>query len=500
MIRSVIRTCPLCESTCGLELTFSGERLTDIRGDRLDVFSGGYLCPKGTTLGQLHSDPDRLRAPLVRQRGRFVEASWDEAFERVWQLFEPVLRDGGPEATAIYQGNPVAHTMSLTLYPSVVVRALRTTKIFTASTVDSRPRDLSSALVFGERFSCPIPDVDRTDFLLVLGANPAVSNGSLATAPNWPGRLKALTGRGGTLVVVDPRRTRTAELATEHLAVRPGGDAALLLGMLQVIFADRLVRLGRADGLVTRLDQVRELVAPFTPERVAGRTGLDPATVRRVARAFAGARTACAYGRMGTTTGPHGTVTTWLIDLLNILTGNLDSPGGAMFTRPAAKWASNARGGPRYGKPLRLHRYRSRVRGAGETLGELPVNCLAEEIDTPGEGQIRALVTVAGNPVVSAPDVARLDRALAGLDAMVAVDCFVNETTRHADVILPPPSVLERPHYDFAMMQYAVRNVANYSPAPLDPPPGQPHEWELLCRLAGALRGEPDADPNAEDE
>ncbi len=496
-----IRTCPLCESTCGLVLTFKDGKVVDTRGDEEDVFSKGYLCPKGATLALHHSDPDLLRAPVIKRDGEFVEVSWDEAFAEVQRLFVPLMDRLGRDAVAVYQGNPVAHTMSLTLYPPVVVRALKTKMLFTSTTTDSRPRDISSALVFGERFNCPIPDVDRTDYMLMIGANPAVSNGSLATAPNWRGRLKALTERGGTFVVVDPRRTKTVEIASEYLAIRPGTDALMLLAMLHVLFDEELVDLGLAADFAVGLEDVRKLTEEFTPEAVAIQTGLDPARIRTIARDFATAQAACAYGRMGSTTGPRGTVTTWLIDLLNLLTGNIDKPGGAMFTNPAARWASNVRGGPRYGKPVELHRFRSRVRGAGETLGELPVNTLAEEIDTPGEGQIRGLVTIAGNPVVSAPDAARLDAAMEGLEAMVSVDCYINETTRHADVILPPPSALERPHYDFAMMQYATRNVANYSPALLPVPPNQMHEWEVLCRLAAVLQGDPvDTDPRTFDD
>jgi anaerobic selenocysteine-containing dehydrogenase len=342
--------------------------------------------------------------------------------------------------------------------------------------------------MFGGGLTVPVPDVDRTDYLLMLGANPFASNGSLATAPDWPGRIEALIARGGKLVVVDPRRSRTAEAATEHVAVKPGADAFLLMAMVNVLGAEGLVDPGPNGEYLAGVDEVLAVAAPFTPEATAPVTGVDADTVRRLARELAAAPTACVYGRIGTTTAEFGTITSWLVDVLNALTGNLDRPGGAMFTKAAAG-SSNTRGTPRYGRGVRLHRRRSRVRGAPETLGELPVACLAEEIDTPGEGQVRALVTVAGNPVVSTPNAGRLDAALAGLDFYVAVDPYVNETTRHADVILPPPTALQKSHYDLALLQLALRNVTNYSPPVLPRPEGQPDEWELLARLALVFQG-----------
>jgi anaerobic selenocysteine-containing dehydrogenase len=345
-----------------------------------------------------------------------------------------------------------------------------------------------------------VPDVDRTDFLLMLGANPYASNGSLATAPDWPGRIEALLERGGRLVVVDPRRTQTAEVASQHLAIRPGTDPLLLMALVNVLAADGLIGLDRLEPHVTGVDQVVGLAEPFTPEAVASATGLDPEEIRGLAHDLAAAPSACVYGRIGTTTAEFGTLTSWLVDVLNVLTGNLDRPGGAMFATAAAG-AANTRGTPRYGRGIKLHRRRSRVRGLGETMGELPAACLAEEIDTPGEGQIRAMVVVGGNPVLSTPNAGRLDAALAGLEFMVAVDPYVNETTRHADVILPVPTALQRPHYDLALLQLAVRNVANYSPAVLPLDEGQPDEWQVLARLALVVQGfGADADPALVDD
>ena len=464
---TVPRTCPLCEAGCGLAVTVRDGAVTRIRGDLLDVFSRGFLCPKGSTLKQLHDDPDRLRTPLIKRDGRFEPASWPEAWRAIAEGFERVIDTHGRGSIGAYVGNPNAHNLGALLYNRVFLKGLGSPHVYSASTVDQRPKEISSGLLFGNALTTPVPDVDRTDHLLILGANPYASNGSFATAPDWPGRIEALIARGGRLVVVDPRRTRTAEEASEHVRIRPGTDPYLLAAMVQVLFADGLVDLGTVAPHVAGLELLEQTVAPFTPERVAARTGVDAATTRRLAHELAAAPSAAVYARIGTTTSPFGTVTSWLVDVLNTCTGNLDRPGGAMFTTAAAG-ASNTRGAPRTGRGIRLGRRTSRVRGLPETFGELPVVCLAEEIEEPGEGQIRAMITVAGNPVLSTPDSARLDAALGTLDFMVSVDIYLNETTRHADVILPAPSALQKSHYDVALLQLAVRNVANYS-APILP-------------------------------
>jgi anaerobic selenocysteine-containing dehydrogenase len=493
--RTAFRTCPLCEAGCGLEIGLApagnghgGERVTRIRGDREDVFSHGFICPKGSTLKQLHEDPDWLRRPLVKRDGAFVEVGWDEAFAEVEARLLPIVEEHGRDAAAIYVGNPNAHALAGLLYLRPLIRALGTTNVYSASTVDQRPKEISSALMFGGALTVPVPDVDRTDFLLMLGANPYESNGSLATAPDWPGRLEALIERGGTLVVVDPRRTKTAAVATRHVAIRPGADPFLLMALVNVLADEGLVDTGAAGEYLAGVDEVLAVAEPFTPEAVAEVTGVDAATIRSLARDLAAAPTACVYGRIGTTTALYGTLTSWLVDVLNALTGNLDRSGGAMFTTAAAG-AANTRGTPRVGRGIKLGRRRSRVRGLPESLGELPVACLAEEIDTPGEGQIRALVTVAGNPVLSTPNAARLDAALATLDFFVAVDPYVNETTRHADVILPVPTSLQKGHYDLALLQLGLRNVANYSPPVLPLDEGQLDEWRILARLALVAQG-----------
>lgn len=491
--RTALRTCPLCEAGCGLEITLrptdgGGEEVVRIRGDQADVFSHGYICPKGSTLKQLHEDPDRIRRPLVKRDGVFVETSWEEALAEIERRLLPILERDGRDACAVYVGNPNAHNLAGLLYNRALLRALGSTNVFSASTVDQRPKEISAALMFGGGLNIPVPDVDRTDFLFMLGANPYASNGSLATAPDWPGRLERLVERGGSLVVVDPRRSRTAETATEWVAIRPGADAYLLMAMVQVITSEGLSDLGGLADLVTGLDEVIEVARPFTPELVADACGIAADDIRRLARSLATAPTACVYGRIGTTTAEFGTLASWLVDVLNVLTGNLDRPGGAMFTTAAAG-ASNTRGKPRYGRETRLHRRTSRVRGLPETMGELPVVALAEEIDTPGPGQVRAMLTVAGNPVLSTPNSGRLDAALASLDFMVSVDIYVNETTRHADVILPAPSALQKSHYDVALLQLALHDVANYSEPILPLEEGQLDEWQVLARLALVLQG-----------
>jgi anaerobic selenocysteine-containing dehydrogenase len=505
MARTAFRTCPLCEAGCGLEITLEdrpggGEEVVRIRGDRDDVFSHGYICPKGSTLKQLHEDPDRLRRPLVKRDGVHVEVSWDEAFAEIEARLLPVLAEHGRDACAAYLGNPSAHNLGALLYGRAVLRALGSRNLYSASTVDQRPKEISSALMFGGALNVPVPDVDRTDHLLMLGANPFASNGSLATAPDWPGRLERLVERGGRLVVVDPRRSRTAEMASEWVPIRPGADAYLLMAMVQVLIAEDLVDLGTCADLVTGLDAVVGACAPYTPEAVSAACGLPADDIRRLARELAAAGSACVYGRIGTTTAEFGTITSWLVDVLNILTGNLDQPGGAMFTTPASG-SANTRGKPRFGKGITLHRHTSRVRSLPETMGELPVVALAEEIDTPGPGQIRALITMSGNPVLSTPDAGRLDAALEQLECMVSVDIYLNETTRHADVILPAPSALQKSHYDLALLQLALRNVANYSEPVLPLDDGQLDEWEVLCRLALVLQGAgADADPAIVDD
>jgi anaerobic selenocysteine-containing dehydrogenase len=491
----------LCEATCGLELTLAGDEVLAVRGDKEDVFSHGFLCPKGVALKELHDDPDRVRTPLIRQPdGSFAPATWDEAFAEIDRRLQPIMT-ADRNAVATYVGNPNAHLLANMLYLPVLLRGLGTRNRFSASTVDQFPKQMASALMFGTGTTVPVPDVDRTDHLMMLGANPLASNGSLMTAPDMRGRLRALRRRGGRLVVIDPRRSRTAQQADEHHFIRPGTDAQLLFALVHVLFDEGLAKPElRIAEMTDGIDLVARLAEPFTPEAVAAVTGIDADEIRRMARELAAADRAAVYGRIGTCTQEFGALASWLVDVLNVLTGNLDREGGAMFPLGAAGH-SNAAGPPGRGRGARFGRFASRVRGLAEIFGELPVACLAEEIETPGEGQIRALITICGNPVVSTPNSERLDGAFAQLDFMVSLDVYLNETTRHADVILPAPSPLRRPHYDLALYLFAVRNVANYSPPSLPPDPSIPDEWVTLLRLAGIAFGlGPDADIEMLDE
>src|SRR3954454_391839 len=471
MTRTEYRTCPLCEATCGLELHLDGDELTLVRGDRDDVFSHGYLCPKGTAIKQLDQDPDRVRTPMIRTGDTWREATWDEAFAEIERGLGPIL-EADRNAVAAYLGNPNAHNLGAMVNGKVLLQALGSANVFSASTVDQMPKQVSSGLMFGGALTVPVPDLDRTDYLLILGANPFASNGSLMTVPDVPGRLRAIRERGGRIVVVDPRRSKTAEEADEHLFIRPGTDAHFLFGIVQTLVTEHLVHLDGAEAHAIGLEDVERVCRDFAPEVVAPVCGIDAETIRRVARDLAATEKAAVYGRIGTCTQEFGTIASWLVDVVNALAGNLDREGGAMFTMPAAGSANTGStkpgAAPGVGRGVRFGRRHSRVRNRPEVFGEYPVAVLAEEIDTPGDGRIRALITVAGNPVLSTPDAGRLDRALASLDFMVAVDIYLNETTRHANVILPVPGVLKRSHYDIALYPLAVRNVANYSPALVD--------------------------------
>jgi anaerobic selenocysteine-containing dehydrogenase len=488
-LRTAIRTCPLCEATCGLELTLDGGKLVKVRGDDDDVFSHGFICPKAVALVDLEADPDVVRAPLIREGDTFREASWDEAFALIESRLRPIIEQHGPDAAGIYLGNPNVHNLAGQLYGRVLLRALGTRNIFTASTVDQMPKQVAGGLMYGTGASIAVPDIDNTMFMLMLGANPLASNGSLFTVPDFPGRLRALKARGGKLVVVDPVRTRTADAASEHVPIVPGTDAHFLFAVAHTLFDEDLVSLGRLGEHMNGLDEVRALAAAFSPEAVAPVCGIAAADIRRIARDFAAAERAVVYARIGTCTQEFGTIASWLVDVVNALTGNLDREGGAMFPK-AATGAPNTSGTPGAGRGVKLGRHRSRVRGLPEALGELPVACLAEEILTPGDGQIRALITLAGNPAVSTPNANELARALGTLEFMVSIDIYVNDTTKHADVILPGEPVLTRSHFDINFYGLSCRNVANYSPAVNPLRDGGMHEWEVLLRIAAIAAGQ----------
>ena len=495
------RTCPLCEATCGLEITVKAGVVTRIRGDKDDVFSHGFICPKGSTLRQLHEDPDRLRRPLVKRNGHHVEVSWQEAWSEVERGLMSVINTHGREAVATYLGNPGAHNLGSMTHNRVALQGIGTKQRFSASSVDQAPKQMASALMFGTVQSVPIPDLDHTDYLLMLGANPYASNGSLCTAPDFPGRLEAIQARGGKVVVVDPRRSETAQKSSEWIAIKPNGDALFLSALIHVLFAEGLVSIQpHVLAHVNGLDELRDAFTNFAPEAVESKCGVDASVIRRIARELAAAPSAAVYGRIGTTTTAFGATTSWLIDVVNVLTGNLDERGGALFTLPAAG-GTTTKGAPGRGKGFSYGKGRSRIKNLPELMGEYPVAVLADEMLTDGDSRIRALLTVAGNPILSTPNSEKLDRALAGLDFMVSVDIYLNETTRHANVILPPPSHLERAHYDVFLLAFAVRNVANFSDPVLEKDPDHPDEWEILAKIAMIAQGAgADADVAAVDD
>ena len=483
------RICPLCEACCGLEIKVRNQQVISIRGHEADVFSAGYICPKGVALKDLHEDPDRLRTPLIKRNGQFETATWDEAFAEIERRLPPVQATHGRNAVGLVAGNPTAHKIGLLLYLPRLLKALGTRNFFSAATLDQIPRHLVSGLMYGGWMSVPVPDIARTQWLLVLGANPVASNGSMWTVPDFRGKAKALQARGGKLIVIDPRRTETAALADEHHFIRPGADVYLLLGILHHLLARGPARLGRLEPLVVGLEALREAVQPYAPAVVAPRCGIDAVTIERLADELATAPAAAVYGRIGVNTQDYGSLCAWLIDVLNIVSGHFDTPGGTLFPK-AAGFASNTTGTPGQGRGVTTGRFASRVAGAPEVMGEIPMTCLAEEIETPGPGQVRALITVATNPVLSAPNGERLSRALQGLDFMVSLDIYLNETSRHADVILPGPSPLEDLHYDVPFPQLSWRNHARYSAPVFERAPGQPAEWQTLLRLSAIVQGQ----------
>ncbi len=484
-----VATCPLCEAACGIVVTTQGRAIVDIRGDAEDPASRGHICPKAVALKDLHEDPDRLTHPVKRVGSDWVQISWREAIDLTVQGIRGAQRRHGDDALAVYIGNPTVHSLGAMLFAPAFSKSLGTKNRYSATSVDQLPHHLAALFSFGHPLLIPIPDIDRTDCWIIFGANPAVSNGSLMTAPDVAKRLKDIRARGGEVIVIDPRRTETAELASTHHFIRPGTDALALMAMLHVVFAEKLQTLGRVAGFTDGLRELESACAPFSPERVSAVTGMPADVIRSLARTLATTERAVAYGRIGVSTQEFGALSCWLITALNIVTGHLDVPGGAMFTLPAVDLLH---GGGMYGGSGRFGRWKSRVRGLPEFAGELPVAALAEEMETPGAGQVRALVTHAGNPVLSTPNGARMDRALAGLEFYAAIDFYINESTRHAHVILPPTAGLERDHYDLVFHTLAIRNTAKWSPAVMQAASGARHDWQILNELAMRLaRGGP---------
>ncbi|MDZ3995771.1 molybdopterin oxidoreductase family protein [Pseudomonas sp. Teo4] len=477
------RACHLCEAICGLNIEVSHEadgraRISSIKGDPEDPFSRGHICPKAVALQDIQDDPDRLRVPHRRIGDQWQPISWQEAFTLAAEKLWSVQQAHGRNAVAVYQGNPSVHNYGLMTHSNYFLGLLKTRNRYSATSVDQLPQHLTSHLMYGHGLLLPIPDIDHTDFMLILGGNPLASNGSIMTVPDVEKRLKALRARGGQLVVVDPRRSETAAMADRHLFVRPGGDAALLCGLLSTLFDENLARGSHLP--VDGLERVREAISPLTAEKMSAVCGIAATDIRQLARDFAAADKAVCYGRMGVSTQAFGSLCHWLVQLINLVTGNLDRVGGALCTEPAVDLVASTSGG-------HFNAWQSRVSGLPEYGGELPVAALAEEMLTPGDGQIRALVTVAGNPVLSTPNGRQLDVALDGLEFMLSIDLYINETTRHADLILPSTSALENDHYDTTFNLLAVRNVTRFNQAILAKPEGALHDWEIFVGLARAF-------------
>ncbi len=472
---------------CGLEIKIEGNQVLSIKGDKQDPFSRGHICPKAVALQDIQDDPDRLKKPLKRIENGWQEISWKAAFDEVSENLKRVQSTYGKEAVGVYQGNPSVHNLGTMLFSPGFVRSLKTKNRFSATSVDQLPHHLAGMMMFGHALLMPIPDIDRTDFWLILGANPLVSNGSIMTAPDIANRMKAIQKRGGRVVVIDPRRTETANKADQHIFVKPGTDVWLLLAMIREVFEKDWVVLGHLETCIDQeeVDLLKDLTKDFTIELASQKTGIDGVLIQQLTQTFVNAKSAVIYGRMGLSTVEFGGLSQWLINCLNIITGNMDSPGGAMFTSPAF----NTIRGKDKGK-IRFNRWQSRVRALPEFGGELPSATLAEEILTPGDGQIKAMVTSAGNPILSTPNGAQLEKAFEQLEYMVSIDIYLNETTRHANIILPPATGLEVPHYDVSFHQLAIRNTAKFSEPVFEKKKDAKYDWEIFLELQKRMQND----------
>ncbi len=477
------RNCNLCEAICGLEITHENGKILKIEGDHADLFSLGHICPKAVALKDIYEDKNRLRKPVRRTANGWQEISWDKAFDEVANKLLDIQTRFGRDAIAVYQGNPSVHNLGTMLNGREILKALRTRNNYSATSVDQLPHHFASQLMFGHPFLIPIPDLDRTDFFMILGGNPLASNGSLMTAPDVKNRLEAVKNRGGKIVLIDPRKTETARVTSEHLFIRPATDAYFLLAVIHTLFAKNLVNPERLTEFTDGIETLREISNEWTTEKAEKMTGISAPEIERLAVEFAKAESAVCYGRMGVSVQKFGGLCQWLINAINILTGNFDRIGGAMFTSPAFDLLQATKGDQTY------NRWQSRVRKLPEFMGELPVAALAEEILTEGDGQIKALLTSCGNPVLSTPNGSQLGRALESLEFMVSIDFYINETTRHASIILPPVSNLESSHYDIIFNSFAVRNTAKYSEPLFAKPDGTKYDWEIFQELVHRLSG-----------
>lgn len=475
------RTCNLCEAMCGLEIRVEEGKVTKIEGDKNDPFSRGHICPKAVALKDIYEDPNRLKFPVKRMGDGWEQISWEEAFEEVVSRIIDMQAKHGKDSVGMYQGNPSIHNLGTSMNSPAFAKALHTKNLFSATSADQLPHHFAAWQMFGHPMLMPIPDIDHTEYMLIIGGNPIASNGSIMSVPDVANRLKAIQKRGGKVVVIDPRFTETAAKADEHYFIRPGTDAFLLLAIIQTIFAENLTNLDRLAEFTDGIEKLREAAAPFTPERVEKQTGITAKQIRQLVYDFTQAKAAVCYGRVGVSVQTFGSIAQWLINTINVLTGNLDRVGGAMFTSPALDFLARAR------SENKFNRWQSRVRKLPEFLGELPVATLAEEILTDGEAQIKAMVISCGNPVLSTPNGGQLDRAFEQLEFMVAIDIYINETTRHAHIILPPATGLEVSHYDTTFHVLAVRNTAKYSEALFSKAEGAKYDWEIYQELAHRL-------------
>lgn len=478
-IQTHYRACHLCEAICGLEIKTQGKQILSIKGDKNDPLSRGYICPKATALEDMHFDPDRLRQPVRRVGDKWEPISWSDAYDLVAEKLVATQHNHGANAVAFYAGNPNVHNYGNMTHGGILRKAVKTKNNFSATSLDQLPHHLTSYIMYGHQQLIPVPDINRTNYMLIFGGNPLASNGSIMTVPDVKKRLQAIQQRGGRFVVIDPRRSETAEIADQHLFVRPGTDAYVLMAMLNTLFDENLVNTGHLTNHLDGLSQVTSACKPFTPELAEAQSGIAAEQIRQMARDMASIKGAVCYGRMGVSVQAFGTLCQWAIQLINILTGSLDTEGGAMFTSPAFGYIKPGESGAGH-----FALWHSRVSGLPEFSGEFPAVTMAEEILTEGEGQIKAMVTIAGNPVLSSPNGQQLDTAFEQLDFMVSIDFYINETTRHADIILPPTSALEHDHYDIAFLRFAVHNTVRFNKPVFEPGDNTQHDWEILNALA----------------
>ncbi len=492
---TIYRSCPTCEASCGLvmEVDRAAKQVISIKGDPDNHRSRGYVCAKSQAFRYIYEDPERLTGPVKKVDGQWREIGWEEALAETAGRLADVRDQYGKDAIAMYYGNPNGHNFSTQIYTQMFITLLNTERFFSAGSVDQQPKNLSCELLYGNGWVFPIPDIDHSDFFVCMGGNPLVSQGSLMSAPDIESRLKALQQRGGKVVVIDPRRTETADIADQHLFIRPGTDAFALMAFVNELFATGRVSPGRLRDFTDGIERLQSLSAPYTPEAVAAITGIPAARLRQLVHDFCSAGAPVLYGRIGLCTQQFGTLASWLVDVVNILTGRLDARGGAMFPRPATAHNDPASAPPELG----YNRWQSRARGFPEYMSMLPASLMAEEMELQGEHQVRALITVAGNPVLSVPNGKRIRAAMDKLDFIVAFDFYINETTSQADIILPSTTQLEHSNYDFLFTSTCVRNFAQYSPQVFEPPGGALEQYQILNEVTARMNGMSRADLEA---